>query len=172
MSLLIFTIISFLSGSLIKLTDDLADKNMAIHPVYSILTGLAYGSLMGYLMIIDTGSSVLFGGIVLGCLITGKINTPGHYFGLSGILIMIFLYGIKISPHVLFTAALAAFDELKDINHIPGYLYFIFDYRLILKTGILVLVIFNILEIDTLIILLGFDIAYMITDNLTSRIKQ
>jgi hypothetical protein len=169
MSLLTILIISFLSGSLIKFTDDISDKSIIVNPFFSIPSGLAYGLLMGYLMMIDTSASYLFGGIVLGCLITGKINNTGHYFGLSGILIINFLYVDTLSPLVLLIGAIAAFDELKDIIRISGPLKFIFDYRMILKIGIFVLVILNFLELNALIILLVFDLAYILTDSLTSR---
>ena len=169
MSLLTLISLSFLSGSLIKFTDDITDKNMAIHPFFAIPSGLAYGLLMGYLVMMDIGASYLFGGIVLGCLITGKINSTGHYFGLFGILIINFLYVNTLSPLVLLVGAMAALDELKDFIRIPGSLKFIFDYRIILKTGILILVILNILKLNTLIILLVFDLAYILTNSLTSR---
>ena len=169
MFLLTILAISFLTGSLIKLSDDITDKKMAIPDIFAIPSGLIYGLLMGYLMVIDIGASYLFGGIVLGCLVTGKIDTNGHYFGLLGILVVIFYYGIDPSPLILLVGVLAAMDELKDIIQVPESLKFIFDYRLVLKFGVLILVILNILELNTLIILLAFDIAYILTDQLTSR---
>ncbi|MEA1945643.1 MAG: hypothetical protein U9N07_10035 [Euryarchaeota archaeon] len=157
---------------MIKLTDDVCDKNMAIHRFFAIPCGLIYGLLMGYLMIVDVGASLLFGGIVIGCLITGKINNTGHYFGLFGLLVVNFIYGINLSPLVLLIGALAAMDELNDIIHVPGSLKFVFDYRLILKIGILISVILNILKLNTLIILIVFDLAYISMDYLTSRFSN
>jgi len=90
--------LSFLAGSLVKLTDDIEDKNLSIHHLYAIPGGLAYGFTMGYLMLIDIDASFLFGGIILGCLITGKIDSIGHYLGISAILILVFLFGIELSP--------------------------------------------------------------------------
>src|SRR3990170_5616784 len=101
MPFIIFFFLSFLTGSLVKLTDDIEDKNLNIHRLYAIPTGLTYGFVMGYLMLIDIDASFLFGGIILGCLITGKIDSRGHYFGISAILILVFLFGIKLSPLVL-----------------------------------------------------------------------
>lgn len=169
MSLLTILVISFLSGSFIKLTDDITDKKMAIPDLFAVPSGLIYGLLMGYLMAIDIGASYLFGGIVLGCLVTGKIDTNGHYFGLLGILLVILYYGFHPSPMILLVGVLAAADELKDIIHVPSSLKFIFDYRLVLKVGILILVVLNVLELNTLLILLTFDLAYILTDKLTSR---
>ncbi len=158
----------FLSGSLIKLTDNIEDKNL-FNKLYAIPCGLAYGSLMGYLMISDNDSALLFGGIILGNLLTGKINSTGHYFGLGAILVMIFLYGIRLSFLVLPVAALAALDEIGDLLHAPKSLELIFKYRLILKVGILVLVALNMLGLNALIVLLAFDAAYMLTDRITRR---
>ena len=170
MSLLTILAISFLTGSLIKLSDDITDKKMAISGFFAIPSGLIYGLLMGYMMAIDIGASYLFGGIVLGCLVTGKIDTNGHYFGLLGILAVIFYYGFHPSPLILLVGILAAMDELKDIIHAPSSLEFIFDYRLVLKVGILILVVLNILDFNTLIILLTFDLAYILTNQLTDKL--
>ncbi|MCZ7356314.1 MAG: hypothetical protein O8C66_10980 [Candidatus Methanoperedens sp.] len=146
-----------------KLTDDIMDRNLRISHLLSIPPGLAYGLFMGYLMIADANAAVLFGGIVLGCLVTGKINGIGHYFGLTGILAVLFMKGIKLSPLVFLIAALAALDETGDMMHVKKFT-FIFDYRVILKLGILALVILNIAGINALLILLAFDLAYILTE--------
>jgi len=157
--------LGFLSGSLIKLTDDVEDRHL-FHNLFAVPLGLAYGSIMGYLMLIDADASLLFGGIVLGCLIAGKINSKGHYFGLGAILIVLFLYGVKLSPLVLPVAALAALDELKGFIPLPDA---VFDYRLFLKLGILVLVILSMVGLNALLILIAFDSAYIITERINSR---
>ncbi|MCX9082971.1 MAG: hypothetical protein OIN83_12335 [Candidatus Methanoperedens sp.] len=161
---------SLLSGSLVKLTDDIEDISIDINRIYAIPGGLAYGTAMGYLMIIDIDTSVLFGGITLGCLMAGKINCRGHYFGMSAILVVVFLYGIKLSPLVLIIAALTALDEAKDMIHIPIFIDFVFEYRLILKFGILIFVIVEIMGPNALIALLAFDIAYILTGKITRRV--
>lgn len=168
MELLTLLILGFLAGSLVKLTDDIADRKL-FHNLFTIPLGLTYGLIMGYLMSSDAEASLLFGGIVLGCLITGKINSYGHYFGLGAILFVLFLYGIKLTPLVLPIAAIAALDEMKDVFYASGNLNFMFDYRLFLKFGILVLVILNMLGLNALLILIAFDSAYIITERINSR---
>lgn len=166
MQLLTLFILGLIAGSLIKLADDITDKNLPLNRVFAVPFGLAYGLVMGYLMINDADAAILFGGIVIGCLVTGKINSTGHYFGLSAILTVLFLNGIKISPLVFLIAALAALDELKDALPLPGI---IFEYRLFLKLGILALVISGILGLNALLLLIAFDSAYIITDRINSR---
>lgn len=168
----IFLFLSFLSGLLVKLTDDIEDKNLDIHRLYAIPCGLAYGFAMGYLMLIDIDASLLFGGITLGCLIAGKIDSRGHYFGISAILTVVFLYGMKLSPLVLLIAMIAAMDEIKDIIHIPKFMDFVFEYRLILKLGILILVILKIMGLNALIALFAFDIAYILTGRITREFSH
>ncbi len=170
MPFLSFFFLSFLAGSLVKLTDDIEDKNLNVHRLYAIPGGLAYGFSMGYLMLVDIDASFLFGGITLGCLIAGKIDSKGHYFGMSAILGVVFLYGVKLSPLVLLIAALAALDEIKDIIHIPKFMDFVFEYRLILKLGVLILVILKILGLNALIALFAFDIAYIMTERIVRRV--
>lgn len=171
MSLLQLLFMSSLAGSLIKFTDDIEDRNL-INSLYAIPFGLAYGLSMGYSMLIDADASVLFGGIILGNLVTGKINSRGHYFGLGAILAVLFLYGVKLSPLVLPIAALAALDEISDIVRVPRSLGFIFEYRLMLKLGILILVILKVAELNVLIVLLAFDGAYILTDRITRSISH
>ncbi len=163
-------ILGFLAGSLIKLTDDIADKKL-FHPLFAIPPGLTYGLIMGYLMQSDADAYLLFGGIVLGCLITGKINSTGHYFGLGAILLVILLYGAKITLMVFPIAALAALDEMKEVINVKA-LDAAFDYRLFLKLGILVLVILNIIGINALLLLIAFDSAYIITGKIDSRFHE
>lgn len=171
MALLTLLLIGLISGSLIKLTDDIEDKNLFNKP-YAIPCGVAYGMSMGYLMVINVDASLLFGGIILGCLISGKINRMGHYFGLAAILSMLFIYGIKMSAMVLPLAVFAALDEIKDMIHVPGHLKFLFEYRLILKLGTLIFVILKFIGLDALIILIAFDGAYMLTDRITSKVNH
>ncbi len=172
MPFLIFFFLSFLAGSLVKLTDDIEDKNLNVHRLYAIPGGLAYGFTMGYLMLVDIDASFLFGGITLGCLISGKIDSRGHYFGISAILSMSILYGMKLSSLVLIIATLAALDEIKDIIHIPKFIDFVFEYRLILKLGILILVILKIMGPNALIALIAFDIAYIMTERIVRRVSH
>jgi hypothetical protein len=157
---------------MIKLTDDIEDKKLNIHRLYAIPCGITYGSLIGCLILIDTDASFLFGGIILGCLIAGKIDSMGHYFGMGTLLTVILLNGIKLSPLVLLIAALAALDEIKDIIHIPKFMDFVIEYRLILKLGILILVILKIMGLNALIALIVFDIAYLLTDKITWRFSH
>ncbi len=170
MQLLTLLILGFLAGSLIKLTDDIADKKL-FHQLFAIPLGLAYGLMMGYLMLSDANASLLFSGIVLGCLITGKINSTGHYLGLGAILIIILLYGIRPTLLIFPIAALAALDEMKEVIKVKA-LNAAFDYRLFLKLGILMLVILNVLVINALLLLIAFDSAYIITERIVSRFHE
>jgi len=166
---LIILILGSLVGILMKLADDISDTNSMIDRKYAIPLGIGYGSLMGYLMILDTDASLLFGGVILGCLVTGKIDSLCHYLALASILLFVFINGIKLSPLILIIAALAAFDEMKEILPFPG-MDFIFNYRLFLKTGVLLLVFFDMIGINSIILLVTFDLAYIITGKMNSRL--
>lgn len=170
MELLTLLVLGFLAGSLIKLTDDIADRKL-FHPLFAIPLGFAYGLIMGYLMLGDADASLLFGGIVLGCLITGKINSTGHYLGLGAILTIILLYGARPTLLIFPIAALAALDEMKEVIKVKA-LNAVFDYRLFLKLGILVLVILNIIGISALLLLIAFDSAYIIIQKIDSRFHE
>lgn len=162
-------ILGILVGFFMKLADDISDTNSKINRKYAIPLGIVYGSLMGYLMILDPNASLLFGGVILGCLVTGKIDRKCHYLALASILLLVFINGIKLSPLVLIIAALAAFDEMKEIFPFQG-MDFIFDYRLFLKTGVLLLVGLDLIGINSIILLVAFDLAYIITGKMDSRL--
>jgi len=162
-------ILGSLVGFLLKLADDISDKNMRLNPIFSNPLGISYGLLMGYLMIVDMYAALIFGGIILGCLVSGKINNTGHYFGLAAVLAIVFSCGVKLSPVVFMIAVLSAFDEMKDLIHIPA-LDFLFKYRLFLKTGVLLLVAFDFIGLNGLLLLFAFDFAYILTEKLDSRL--
>lgn len=169
MQTLLLIILGILVGLFMKLADDISDTNSKIDRKYAIPIGIGYGALMGYLMILDTDASLIFGGVILGCLVTGKIDRMCHYLALASILLLVFINGIKLSPLVLIIAALAAFDEMKEIFPFQG-MDFVFDYRLFLKTGILLLVVFDLIGINSIILLVAFDLAYIITGKMNSRL--
>jgi len=154
-----------------KLADDISDKNLQLDRLFAIPFGILYGLLMGYLMIVDRDAAIIFGGIILGCLVSGKINSTGHYFGLAAILAIIFSSGIKLSPLVFIIAAFAVLDEMKDTIHISS-LYFMFKYRLFLKIGALLLVVFDFIRLNGLLLLFSFDFAYLLMDRFDSRLSH
>lgn len=164
-------ILGCLIGVFMKLTDDISDKNLRLNHLLALPLGIVYGSLMGYLMIVNIDAALIFGGIILGCLVSGKINSNGHYISLAVILAIIFSYGIKISSLVFMVAAFAAFDEMKEMIRISG-LDFMFKYRLFLKMGTLILVAFDLIGMIGLLILLVFDLSYMLTGELVSRLNN
>ncbi|NJD51352.1 MAG: hypothetical protein FIB07_00615 [Candidatus Methanoperedens sp.] len=161
-------ILGCLVGSLIKLADDISDKNLRINRLFAIPFGVIYGSLMGYMMISDIDASLIFGGIILGCLISGKINSTGHYFGLAAILAIVFLNSVRISPLVFTIATFASLDEMGEKIHIPG-LDILFKYRLFLKIWVFLLFILDLTGFNGLLLLFAFDFAYIFTGRLDSR---
>ena len=169
MQIISLLILGSLVGFLLKLADDISDKNMRLNSIFAMPLGISYGLLMEYLMIVDIYAALIFGGIILGCVVSGKINSTGHYFGLAAVLAIVLSYGVKLPPVVFMIAVLSAFDEMKDIIHIPT-LDFLFKYRLFLKTGVLLLVAFNFIGLNGLLLLFAFDFAYILTEKLDSRL--
>lgn len=162
-------ILGCLIGSLIKLADDISDKNLGLNRLFAIPPGIIYGSLMGYLMIVDIDASLIFGGIILGCLVSGKIDSTGHYFGLAAILAIVFLNSVRLSPLVFMITAFAVLDEMGEKIHIPS-LDILFKYRLFLKIGIFLLLILDLIGFNGLLLLFAFDFAYILTGRLDSRL--
>jgi tetrahydromethanopterin S-methyltransferase subunit G len=159
-----------LSGALMKLTDNIEDKNYPLPKKTAHITGITYGTIIGLLMTHDQNAAHLFSGIILGCLITNKIDTKSHYLALAAILLITFTKGITLSlPLVLTITILATIDELTNkLTNTPTTLQKILNYRITLKIGIILLALIETVNWNTVAYLLTFDAAYIITNKITT----
>jgi hypothetical protein len=162
-----------LSGALMKLTDDMEDtwdKNPPLTKKMANITGITYGVLIAYLMVHDEIAATLFSGIILGCLISGKIDTKSHHLALATILLIVFSQGLQLSTHlVLILTALSAIDEYtNDLQAASRFLKKVLEYRIALKIGVLILALSAILHWHAVAYLLSFDAAYILTGRATS----
>lgn len=160
-----------LTGALMKLTDDIEDEDLCIPVNTASITGIAYGILLGALMILDQNAAHLFAGIILGCLITGKIDARSHSLALAAILLILFTQGISLHTSTLIIiTALAALDEVTSgLSGTPMPLQRILRYRIALKIGVIVFAAAHILHWSAAAYLLSFDAAYILTGHITDK---
>jgi ABC-type amino acid transport system permease subunit len=174
MNLFIFLGLAFLTGFLTKLVDFIEDDKFKLFKHANILFGFVYGVIIGLTIVYFDFIAALWLGIIAGLIISVKIDAIGHIFGIIGMVVVFFIYGIPKFSFILFSVFLIAsfFDEI--INS------FIADKRKIKNKAlsgffrlrpVLEIVAFIVaLVIGNIFIWLGllsFDISY----NLTSRLR-
>jgi len=192
-SLILFGFI--LAGALMKLTDDLEDRELLLPEKTDYLTGIAYGAVIGLLMVFDENAAHLFSGIIIGCLVTNKIDAESHYLALGTILLIVFSKGLVLSmPLVLTITVLAAIDELtsnpantnalsenphfvwiyseyRKALYFPIHLKKILDYRVVLKIGIVLMVVLEIVHWSAAVYLLSFDASYIVMSRILTKFE-
>jgi hypothetical protein len=168
------------AGSLMKLTDEIADSKSGIESYkwISILSGIIYGSIIGLLISHSLASVYVLGAIIIGCLVTGKVDARGHYLALASILLIILALGVKsvelINPSILLLVAFSsvideiANDRYRSFRNKAVKLFF--KYRMTMKVLLLALSIPQILSYYPIIFLLIFDCSYYLTDVIWGRL--
>ena len=168
-----------LSGFFMKISDDMHDKKN--NKLLGMLAGVLCGVFLGYLVTISLDAAYIFFGVFLGTFLAKKINCINHVITAVIFISIAFLLGfpaIGIGTLLICTIA-AYFDEIGNDNQRiykkSKYLEMFFEYRFALKTVILVLAIFGIINsfypafqiygvhfmaIQTLILFLTFELAY------------
>lgn len=193
-----FSVVLFgfiLAGALMKLTDDLEDRELLLPEKTAYLTGIAYGVVIGLLMVFDKSAAHLFSGIIIGCLVTNKIDAESHYLALGTILLIVFSKGLVLSmPLVLTITVLAAIDELtnsltnthtcsrkssicSDLFELLERVIFsytlkrILDYRVVLKIGIVLMVVLELVHWSAAVYLLSFDASYIVMGRILTKFE-
>lgn len=138
-----------LSGFSMKLSDDAHDKKK--NKPFGILAGILCGFCIGYLVTISIDAACIFFGILIGTLAAKKIDCVNHVLSLVVFLAVTLFFGIPaIGIIPLLICSFAAYvDEIGN----DGKLVFkkskwqvFFKYRFALKTAVLVLASFGILQ--------------------------
>ena len=175
------------AGSLMKLTDEIADGKLRIDAHkrggikwidiasrIDIISGIIYGSIMGLLISHNITSVYVLGAIIIGCLITGKVDARGHYFALAAIILVIFSLGVEsvTLPILLLVALSSVFDEMANDRYKSfknKAVNFFFRYRMTMKLLLLIFSVLHILDYYSIIFLLVFDFSYYLTEVILRR---
>lgn len=150
-----------LIGLLFRLTNDFgAQKNLR----HGIASGLLCGALTGFLMSEHDPSTLIFGGMIIGALVSGKINYIGHYLALAAVLIIILYSGNPLVPliPVLLISVSLLLGELLSIYGFRGATGDILRYHPILNLSIILLFISGSISLGVLIAFFVAEIVYKI----------
>lgn len=131
-----------LSGFFMKFSDDSMDKKNNTY--LGILTGIICVAGIGYLSVNYSDAATIFLAILIGTVISAKVDKIGHLATLIIFLIILFFWGIPtIGIITLVLCTLAAWlDELgNDRESLKGkkFVETFFNYRCALKVMVLVL---------------------------------
>ena len=161
-------------GFLTKYVDLIEDEGLKSFKHANLFFGAGYGLLIGMVIANYTIVAPLFLAVIAATILTGKIDSKGHYSGVAAILLVLLIQGLKAVDWQLFGIFLIAgvADELVNtkpmFKRIGRLLKRIFKLRLILEittfivsltTGVWIL----------WITLLNFDVAYILTNKVLGK---
>ncbi len=164
-------IISFITGFLIKTVDSSEEHGLKLNKNIKLIFSAAYGILLGYLISIAPLPGFWMG-IIIGLVLSGKIDKEGHYTGVGLMLLTLaYLRFPVMNPVILIITALITIieewinDEVVDKKRVKGLLYEFLAVRPLLETTSIILSIYFIQPLIFLL-LLSFDLGYLLSKKL------
>jgi ABC-type arginine transport system permease subunit len=85
---------AFLTGLFVKLVDLIEDDGLNVSKQLSIIFGLLYASFIAYVITISAEVAPLWLAVLLGVILSGKIDAKSHYYAIGFSLFLIFLLGV------------------------------------------------------------------------------
>jgi len=180
LEVMLYFVMYFFAGFSLKLGDDLLDE---LDKPQAAWVPLSFaGILFGLLMTVSEWDLLLLTSIVIGVLVSGKVNRPQFIVGFVIILGILLIVGVPIVPNwldwwaLLFILFMAAVLDEKgndwaDRERSP-LVFKLFKYRFVLKIVVLGLVIPWPMFLSAAIGLWVFDIGYETTRMLLKRISR
>jgi len=170
-----------LSGFFMKFSDDAYDRKKNIY--MAAIAGILCGVSIAYLAVTSSDAACIFIAILIGTVLSLKVDSLNHILALFLFLIIIIYIGIpSIGIVTLVICAVAAFiDEIGNDNEglkkLGHWAEMFFDYRFTLKIAVLVFAVLGLLvpyfpvlvqpniqyfQFQTFIYFLFFDMCYEI----------
>ncbi len=168
-----------MSGFFMKLSDDAYDRKKNI--LLAIVAGILCGAFIGYLAVTSADAACIFIAILIGTILSLKVDSLNHIAALILFVLIIVYIGIPaIGVITLVICSIAAFlDEIgndnKWVQKRGSKLKNFFDYRFTLKITVLIFAVLGLLQttftglkipgiqyfqFQTFIYFLLFDISY------------
>ena len=163
MNFLLLPLSYFLSGFLMKFSDDEFDENKNVK--MAIVLSVVCGIFAAIASIISGDTTCIYVGVLIGTLLSLKIDGLHHIVTLLIFFILLAVFGFpSFNPFLLvFVVIGALIDEWGNDNPIfytGGFLQYFFDYRFTLNIVILFLSIFGYFQWYIFICFILFDLGY------------
>ena len=153
----LFTLILYaVAGSSLKIQDEINDS--LDRPRLACLVSPVFGLSFGFLMLSGPEHASLALGIVLGNLLSRKVDAPAHWLALGLSLAVGVLRAMRINPIVLIVATGGAL--LDEIGHDRITESLFFRYRGVLKATMLALATIRLVSWTSFVGLMLFDFLY------------
>ena len=137
-----------LSGLFMKISDDAYDRKKNI--ILAIIAGILCGLFIGYLAVTSADAACIFIAILIGTILSLKVDSLNHIAALILFVLIVIYIGIPtIGIVTLFICSVAAFlDEIGNDNNLikNRKVKMFFEYRFTLKVAVLLFAILGILE--------------------------
>ncbi|PIU61170.1 hypothetical protein COZ55_00040 [archaeon CG_4_8_14_3_um_filter_38_5] len=162
-------ILAFITGILTKLVDNAEDEGSKINETLKIIFAATYGIMIAYLITVIPLPSFWFG-IIIGLILSGKIDSQSHYIGISTLLATLALLGFpEMNASIVVIVALICHleewinTEIVDKNKVKGFLKKLLKIRPILEiTAIILSVIYS--NFTIFLLLFSFDLGYLLVE--------
>jgi len=138
-----------------------------------VAVAVGLGVLWAATMLADRAAATILLAVMLGVLLSGKIDNVGHIAGFAIIVALLFVGGVDVklwSLAVLTVAAVAdevGNDYIDRKNHMDEWtggagraVKYLFDFRCMMKIAVLALVVLGRLPWYAFVAFLLFDVAY------------
>ncbi|MFH0971052.1 MAG: hypothetical protein V1835_00645 [Candidatus Micrarchaeota archaeon] len=169
MSLLLIAQYGILGGLLSEI-DKLEDRYTGRYEFVACVLAVIASLLMGYLIVTDISSAIIFSAILVGVVIGGKVDNLPFLLGaliIGGAILTRVMYAdfLSIAPLPIALAFAALVDEYGNdrIGKIPsGLMQWFFLHRFTLKLAIFAIAYLEVIDIWHFLGFLTFDLAYEI----------
>lgn len=164
-----------LAGHLVKFTDQIVDANLKVPKKLKYVFGLAYGILIGTLIVFDARIAVLGIAVLLANFIYGRFDDAAHRIALAAIVALALVFGIpQINLMILVVLFLGAvsdefFNDIADKNKFKSKILNKFFHHRLLLWAAAIAVSLAFWDAFYIIGILCFDIAYKITELFTKK---
>jgi hypothetical protein len=149
----------------LKAADFLGEKRSS---PFSYLTALLSAVFFGFLISEDRFTSSIILGIIVGVIVSKKVDRPNMIFGLVLTIIFALVFEPE-SPVPFLTIMVSLFTFIDETGHEiysqkRGLLSLFFHYRLALKLVMICMAIVSLIQVIHLVGFLCFDLAYEVTN--------
>ncbi len=156
-------------GAGVKYIDEAYDENRFNKKIANAVAVFCI-LVMGYLMINDAPSMMIFMGMIIGLIFAKKIDNPTFKVSVMSLLPLPLIFTSSLSIEIILPLTVLILtglidekgNDLADRKRLNGFIRKFFDLRCMMKVGVLGLCVFGIFSFIYLIAFMLFDIMYYV----------
>jgi hypothetical protein len=110
-------VLVFAAGALTHIADMAADGKLKLRRCLGYAAGAAYGFLTSYIIVLYPLLAEIAFAVVLSVILTGKIDSKIHYFGIGAFIIVIIISGINLMGNSIMLLAFLVAGFIDEIGN-------------------------------------------------------